>query len=183
MLKTIFTILEEKKHYLETLIRINKVLTKEFPNLVESNFFFKRQNEIIKAVSFERKKQLEVDSLTFLVKKIGEWTIGKEIAFTEYERKALEQVAHLISENIYFEEWEYSYKFCQNKGCKYFPCHKVKNENKFSCLFCYCPLYRLENCGGNYSLLENDVKNCIKCTLPHAEKNYDYIMKKLSLNT
>ncbi|AMP21434.1 metal-binding protein [endosymbiont 'TC1' of Trimyema compressum] len=84
---------------------------------------------------------------------------------------------------MYFEEWEYSYKFCQNKGCKYFPCHKVKNENKFSCLFCYCPLYRLENCGGNYSLLENDVKNCIKCTLPHAEKNYDYIMKKLSLNT
>ena len=57
---------------------------------------------MVKAVSFEKKKQLEVDSLTFPLKNIGEWTVGKEVAFTEYERKALEQVAHLISENVYF---------------------------------------------------------------------------------
>ena len=144
---------------------------------MESNFFFRRHNELIQAVSFEKKKQLEVDSLTFPIKNIGEWAVSKEIAFTEYERKTLEQVAHLISENIYFEEGEYSYKFCQNKGCKFFPCHIIKDENKFSCLFCYGPLYTLDNCSGNYTLLENGVKNCIKCTLPHEEKNYKYIMK------
>ena len=180
MQETILAIIKENKHYLETLIKINKVLIKKFSNLVESNFFFKRQSEIIKAVSFEKKILLKANSLAFSIKNICEWVVSKEIIFTEYERKTFEQIAYLISENLYFEELEYNYKFFQNKGCKYFPCHKIKDKNKFNCLFCYCPLYHLKNCGGNYSCLENGVKNCSKCILPHEEKNYDYIMKKLS---
>ncbi len=38
-----------------------------------------------------------------------------------------------------------NYKFFRNKDCEYFPCHKVKNDEKFNCLFCYCPLYFLSS--------------------------------------
>ena len=46
-------------------------------------------------------------------------------------------------------------------------CHKMDSIN---CLFCYCPLYEDENCGGNYIILENGLKDCGKCTLPHTEE-------------
>ena len=42
---------------------------------------------------------------------------------------------------------ENSYRFFENKDCKYFPCHKGLAD--FNCLFCYCPMYRLEHCPGN----------------------------------
>lgn len=42
---------------------------------------------------------------------------------------------------------ENSYRFFENKECKYFPCHEGVDD--FNCLFCYCPLYHLENCPGN----------------------------------
>ena len=42
------------------------------------------------------------------------------------------------------EDWEAKhYAFFQNRDCEYFPCHKVKDEENFNCLFCYCPLYAL----------------------------------------
>ncbi|MFW5671451.1 MAG: cysteine-rich small domain-containing protein, partial [Acetivibrio ethanolgignens] len=34
---------------------------------------------------------------------------------------------------------ENSYRFFENRECKYFPCHKGLKE--LNCLFCYCPLY------------------------------------------
>ena len=34
-----------------------------------------------------------------------------------------------------------NYDFFQNKQCEYFPCHETDDEEGFSCLFCYCPLY------------------------------------------
>jgi len=71
-----------------------------------------------------------------------------------------------------------SYRFFNNKECQYFPCHKVKNEDEFNCLFCYCPLYLMEECGGNHSYHKN-VKDCSKCMIPHSVKGYDYINKKL----
>ncbi|OPJ56464.1 cysteine-rich small domain-containing protein [Alkalithermobacter paradoxus] len=71
-----------------------------------------------------------------------------------------------------------SYKFFQNKECEYFPCHKVKNEESFNCLFCYCPLYFLENCGGNCEITDG-IKNCMNCTIPHCEKGYEYIIDKI----
>ncbi|WP_461205274.1 cysteine-rich small domain-containing protein [Clostridium sp. DL1XJH146] len=73
------------------------------------------------------------------------------------------------------------YKFNQNKKCEYFPCHKGVDEDKFNCLFCYCPLYMLgDECGGNYKIT-NDMKDCSQCTKPHDEEGYEYIMSKMKL--
>ena len=73
------------------------------------------------------------------------------------------------------------FKFVQNKKCEYFPCHKVANKEKFNCLFCFCPLYMLQDkCGGNFTYF-NGVKDCSNCTIPHSEKAYEYIMSKMDL--
>jgi Zn-finger protein len=71
-----------------------------------------------------------------------------------------------------------NYKFFQHKACEYFPCHNVKDAKLFNCLFCYCPLYFVENCGGNNSFIKG-IKNCTECTIPHLEKGYDYIVKRI----
>lgn len=73
---------------------------------------------------------------------------------------------------------ENSYRFFNNKDCKYFPCHKIENSDEFNCLFCYCPLYLLEECGGNYKMT-NGVKDCSDCLIPHRPKGYDHINKVL----
>ncbi|MDF2520077.1 MAG: metal-binding protein [Clostridia bacterium] len=71
-----------------------------------------------------------------------------------------------------------NYRFFQNKECEYFPCHKVKNDENFNCLFCYCPLYFLEECGGNH--IDNmGIKDCTNCLIPHSENGYDYIVDKI----
>lgn len=70
-----------------------------------------------------------------------------------------------------------SYRFYQNRACKYFPCHKTNDLDGFSCQFCYCPLYFKGDCGGNYTLLENGVKDCSHCLRPHF--CYDDILKGL----
>lgn len=73
-----------------------------------------------------------------------------------------------------------NYNFFQNSECEYFPCHKVENTDDFNCLFCYCPLYLLgKECGGNYTYLENGMKSCENCLLPHKKKNYDVIIDRL----
>ena len=72
---------------------------------------------------------------------------------------------------------ENSYRFFENKNCKYFPCHKGLTD--FNCLFCYCPLYTLgSKCGGNFRYLENGVKDCSDCLLPHGRGSYSYIKSK-----
>lgn len=72
------------------------------------------------------------------------------------------------------------YKFCQNRECEYFPCHKGVDEQAFNCLFCYCPLYALgDRCGGNFTYLENGIKDCSSCLVPHRCENYDRIMEKM----
>jgi Zn-finger protein len=70
------------------------------------------------------------------------------------------------------------YKFFAHKECEFFPCHSVKNEEKFNCLFCYCPLYFIEECGGNNQFI-NGVKDCSKCMIPHSENGYEYIVNKI----
>jgi len=78
-----------------------------------------------------------------------------------------------------FELKTENFKFFQHRNCEFFPCHEVKNDAEFNCLFCYCPLYALgENCGGNYKYLENGTKDCTNCKIPHSPKGYDYIMSK-----
>lgn len=73
-------------------------------------------------------------------------------------------------------------KFFTNKECKYFPCHKL-DEDRFNCLFCYCPLYFLgDKCGGNFTVSSTGKKSCINCSFPHNPDNYDKIMSKLKDN-
>ncbi len=71
-----------------------------------------------------------------------------------------------------------SYRFYSNRDCKYFPCHEIKNPETFNCMFCYCPLYLLDDCGGNQKEYKG-IKDCSGCMIPHSEKGYDYINEKL----
>ena len=75
------------------------------------------------------------------------------------------------------ESMKYSSSFFQNRNCEYFPCHDVKDTERFSCLFCFCPLYHKENCGGKYRILSDGVKDCFGCTLPHL--HYYYVISML----
>ena len=74
-----------------------------------------------------------------------------------------------------------SYKFFSNKECEYYPCHKIAEGEEFNCLFCFCPLYSMgEKCGGNFTILGNNIKDCSNCTFPHRKDNYDKVIEKLS---
>ncbi|MGN1008016.1 MAG: cysteine-rich small domain-containing protein [Butyricicoccus sp.] len=77
-------------------------------------------------------------------------------------------------------DWkEKHFAFYQNKACEYFPCHEGMHSERFNCLFCYCPLYVLgKNCGGNAAFLENGIKDCSKCLLPHQPEQYGYIAEQ-----
>lgn len=70
-----------------------------------------------------------------------------------------------------------SKNFFRNINCEFFPCHKNVDANNFNCLFCFCPLYSMKDCGGNPEYLQNGVKDCTNCTLPHT--NYDAVIKRL----
>lgn len=73
------------------------------------------------------------------------------------------------------------YKFFQHKKCEFFPCHQTNDPDNFNCLFCYCPLYALgDQCGGNYRYMDNGVKDCSACLVPHIRKNYGYIISKFA---
>ncbi len=72
------------------------------------------------------------------------------------------------------------YDFVQNRDCEYFPCHEGADPERFNCLFCFCPLYALgDRCGGNFVYLENGVKDCSHCCVPHCRENYGRICEKL----
>ncbi len=76
----------------------------------------------------------------------------------------------------------YKYKFNSHKECEFFPCHKTDKPEDFNCLFCYCPLYALkEECGGNFKYLENGIKDCSDCLVPHRRDAYDYVLTKSKL--
>ncbi len=75
-----------------------------------------------------------------------------------------------------------NYKFFQNKECEFFPCHKIANKDDFNCLFCYCPIYAMkDDCGGDFQILENGVKDCSACSLPHIKDNYQIIVDRVSV--
>jgi len=68
------------------------------------------------------------------------------------------------------------FKFFQNRECEYFPCHMVKDDKEFNCLFCYCPLYALQGeCGGDFTYTQKGVKNCTGCVKPHTLEGYDHV--------
>ncbi len=74
---------------------------------------------------------------------------------------------------------EHSYRFFSNRDCTYFPCHKTSKADEFNCLFCFCPLYFFDECGGNYRILESGVKDCTTCLIPHVPKGYDHVVGKI----
>lgn len=74
-----------------------------------------------------------------------------------------------------------NYKFFQHRECEFFPCHKVKDDKDFNCLFCYCPLYALgDKCGGNFVYTETGIKDCTNCLIPHGKKSWGYITEHFS---
>lgn len=78
---------------------------------------------------------------------------------------------------------ENSHRFFSNKECKYYPCHKGIDE--LNCMFCYCPMYNMNNCPGNpeYIIKEGrKVKKCTSCNYPHIADNFDNIMQVLKAN-
>ena len=71
---------------------------------------------------------------------------------------------------------EEKYRYFAHRECEFFPCHPGADPEAFNCLFCYCPLYCLgKNCGGNFTILENGVKDCSGCLYPHIQENYDAV--------
>lgn len=68
-----------------------------------------------------------------------------------------------------------NYKFFKNIECEYYPCHNIDEIN---CLFCYCPLYLIDDCGGNYKVT-NNIKDCSDCLLPHKNNGFEFVNKKL----
>ena len=75
-----------------------------------------------------------------------------------------------------------SYSYFCNRDCEYFPCHEGADPEHFNCLFCYCPLYALgSRCGGNYRYLDNGIKDCSECFLPHSKDGYEIINGKYRL--
>lgn len=72
-----------------------------------------------------------------------------------------------------------SSRYFSNIDCEYYPCHGLERQN---CLFCYCPLHHMKDCGGNYSILPNGCKDCSECLLPHGPDGWQYIIDRLKLN-
>ena len=70
-----------------------------------------------------------------------------------------------------------SSRYFSNTSCEYYPCHAGANPENFNCLFCFCPLYGLTDCGGNYTTLPNGLKDCTWCLRPHED--YDGIIQRL----
>lgn len=75
-----------------------------------------------------------------------------------------------------------SFKYFENRDCKYFPCHKMDIQG-FNCLFCFCPLY-FALCPGRPRYKENNglmFKTCSDCDYPHRPENYKAIIEYLAL--
>jgi Zn-finger protein len=70
-------------------------------------------------------------------------------------------------------------EFFENIACKYYPCHHIKHIN---CLFCYCPLYNIIDCGGTFkfiSIEDKNIKDCSNCAFPHKKRNFKKVIMKL----
>lgn len=72
-----------------------------------------------------------------------------------------------------------NYRYFSNKECEFFPCHPLGTENNFNCLFCFCPLYTMSDCGGTYTYTSEGKKDCSNCIFPHLQENYGKVLDKL----
>lgn len=171
-------------HYLEILNGLNRLLLEE--GLAEGACFrFLRNGKehlVSECGSLGQPELLTFDLTLESGNKLGTWTIASDRKLTEQERGLLQISADLLEESVFFEEWEYDSSYVQNRGCRYFPCHEVADERDFNCLFCFCPLYFIGECGGHFSILESGIKDCSECRIPHRKDNYEYIIRKLEEN-
>ena len=73
---------------------------------------------------------------------------------------------------------DHSHRFFRNQDCEYFPCHSGANPERFNCMFCYCPLYVLDDkCGGQFTYTATGIKDCSNCLLPHLPDGFDRILE------
>ncbi|MDD6915195.1 MAG: cysteine-rich small domain-containing protein [Eubacteriales bacterium] len=79
-----------------------------------------------------------------------------------------------------------SFKYFENRDCEFYPCH---NLSEINCLFCFCPLYSKEDCGGEpeYILKECGanrktvkIRDCSSCVFPHKKENYGEVIRRLN---
>lgn len=73
---------------------------------------------------------------------------------------------------------EASYRFFCNTNCEYYPCHDNASGG-INCLFCYCPLYTIDICPGEFIISDTGSKDCSQCAFPHDPDNYDTITSLL----
>lgn len=71
------------------------------------------------------------------------------------------------------------YKFFAHRQCEFFPCHQGADPERFNCLFCFCPLYLVPDCGGEFTHLSGGAKDCSGCLLPHDPDRYDQVIRTL----
>lgn len=108
-----------------------------------------------------------VDELRYLVS--AAHFVDSDYVTSPFELKYVEKAIELLDE-------DYGADYFENHSCPHYPCHRTEHIN---CLFCMCPLYSLEDCGGNYSVLDNGVKDCSNCLFPHIRDNYPKVQEKL----
>lgn len=108
----------------------------------------------------------ELYSMLSMLAKIAEkLSLEKEAMHISIPESAFRLLS--VIDNGPAESMKYPSSFFQNKECEYFPCHEIRDTDDFSCLFCFCPLYSMENCPGKPRWKANGVKDCSGCTLPH----------------
>jgi Zn-finger protein len=78
---------------------------------------------------------------------------------------------------------KHSSKFFQNRSCEFYVnCHPELNGAK-NCLFCFCPLYHKDNCGGSpvfITTVNGSVKDCSNCQHPHDLGGYEFVIAGLN---
>lgn len=61
-------------------------------------------------------------------------------------------------------------------------CHKCHETHgkPLNCILCYCPRYNMgTECGGNFVILDNGIKDCSGCTIPHDPTFVKEYLKKM----
>lgn len=165
--------------YLETTDTIDGAYENQIYGSYVHGIFDKDQvvKEIIQALG--RKKGIDMSNLVEF-----DLEAFKE---SQYDILAAEMRKNLDMDKIYeilgYKESkrpEQSHEFFENTKCQYYPCHE--GMEVMNCMFCYCPMYRLEHCPGKPEYFEKDgkrIKVCTNCTFPHQPENYSVVMEVL----
>ena len=78
------------------------------------------------------------------------------------------------------EERPMTQKRFSHRECPSWPCHNIEDIN---CIFCYCPLYYMVDCGGDFSITDKGIKDCSRCVKPHGKDGWSYVVEKLKGNS